>query len=94
MLDDSYRKAGKLDCEVFGSNVSPYETGIINGIAQLLLPSLHTNDTSPRGVRAELYELNVYSGTDGSSKHTLTRRGAKSSSGVWSSVCPSSTEVS
>lgn len=75
VLDASYRKAGKLDTNAFDTNFSPYETGIIDSITQLLLPSLCGHGDYKRSVRAELYKLNVYSGPDGKFKaHVDTPR--------------------
>lgn len=59
VLDPSYRKAVKLDTDDFVSSFSPYDYGIIDEVAQLLLPSMHISDLHLRGVRAELYKLNV-----------------------------------
>lgn len=75
VLDEGYRKAGKMDSEAFDTNFSPYETGIVDQIAQLLLPNLRANESLERSVRAELYKLNVYSGPDGRfKKHVDTPR--------------------
>jgi hypothetical protein len=58
VLDESYRKAAKMDPSQFSSTFNPYELGIVDAVAQALLPSLrHSKQT--RGVRAELYKLNV-----------------------------------
>lgn len=40
ILDEKYRKAGKLDCSQFATSFCPYETGIIDVITQLLVPQL------------------------------------------------------
>lgn len=58
VLDESYRKASKLDPSQFSTSFNPYELGIIDTVAQALLPSTKAADTY-RGVRAELYKLNV-----------------------------------
>jgi hypothetical protein len=72
VLDESYRRATKLDTTDFVTDFSPYEAGIINIIAQLLLPG--TGDTRC-GIRAELYKLNAYSGPYGHFKsHVDTPR--------------------
>lgn len=56
VLDDTYRKATKLERTAFSVDFCPYEAGIIDMIAQLLLPgTMH----AAGGVRAELYNLNV-----------------------------------
>ncbi|KAF1934873.1 hypothetical protein EJ02DRAFT_159074 [Clathrospora elynae] len=56
-IDESYRKASKLDTSAFSTNFCPYEAGIIDVIGQALLPQ-HSNQF--HGIRAELYKLNVY----------------------------------
>ena len=56
VLDESYRKAIKLDRSAFSIDFCPYETGIIDTVAQLLLPNAGVVN---KGVRAELYKLNV-----------------------------------
>lgn len=58
VLDESYRKASKLDPSQFSTTFNPYELGIIDTVAQALLPSTNAAD-SYRAVRAELYKLNV-----------------------------------
>ncbi|KAF2499038.1 hypothetical protein BU16DRAFT_503041 [Lophium mytilinum] len=76
IYDETYRKATKLDTTAFSSTFNPYEVGIIDAIAQVLLPSLPGGDIF-RGVRAELYKLNVYSGPSGKFKaHVDTPRGS------------------
>ncbi|KAK5629470.1 hypothetical protein RRF57_005185 [Xylaria bambusicola] len=66
VYDESYRKASKLDTSRFSSSFNPYELGIVDAVAQLLLPNLKENRPKwKRGVRAELYKLNVYSGPSG-----------------------------
>ncbi|POS73066.1 hypothetical protein DHEL01_v208545 [Diaporthe helianthi] len=57
VFDETYRKALKMDTDKFASTFNPYECGIIDGIAQALLPSNPDFDLR-RGVRAELYKLN------------------------------------
>lgn len=58
VLDESYRKAKKMDPTQFSSSFNPYELGIVDTIAQTLLPTLrHAQQT--RSVKAELYKLNV-----------------------------------
>lgn len=58
VFDETYRKAFKMDTDKFASTFNPYECGIIDSIAQVLLPSTPESDLR-RGVRAELYKLNV-----------------------------------
>lgn len=58
VLDPSYRNAVKMEPSDFCTNFSPYELGIVDTIAQILLPSAINSDRH-RAVRAELYKLNV-----------------------------------
>lgn len=58
VFDDSYRKAIKMDTSAFSVTFCPYETGIIDTIAQVLLPNSRSG-LGTKGVRAELYKLNV-----------------------------------
>ena len=58
IYDETYRKASKLDASAFSSTLNPYELGIIDAIAQILLPSVK-DANNMRGIRAELYKLNV-----------------------------------
>lgn len=53
VLDETYRKAGKLDPAKFSTSFSPHEHGLMDTISQALV------HTSYRGLRAELYNLNV-----------------------------------
>ncbi|KAK7931209.1 hypothetical protein PG985_001921 [Apiospora marii] len=74
VYDESYRRAGKMDPTAFCTTFDPYSTGIIDTVAQVLLPSVYDSVTH-RGVRAELYKLNVYSGPSGKFKpHVDTPR--------------------
>ena len=63
ILDESYRKATKLDASAFSTNFHPHDCGIIESIQQILLPSTipggQTIGIGPQGARAELYNLNV-----------------------------------
>ena len=56
VIDESYRKASKLNPTAFSTNFCPYSSGIIDTIGQALLPLPHN---SSQGIRAELYKLNV-----------------------------------
>ena len=58
VLDETYRKAGKLDEDAFCTNFCPSDAGILDVIAQVLLPTV-AEDSQLRRVRAELYKLNV-----------------------------------
>ncbi|KAI1384813.1 uncharacterized protein F4822DRAFT_374042 [Hypoxylon trugodes] len=64
ILDNNYRKATKLDCSAFSTDFCPYTLGIIDTIAQVLLPNAADRE-SRTGVRAELYKLNFYSAPSG-----------------------------
>ncbi|KAI2617786.1 hypothetical protein GGR54DRAFT_196978 [Hypoxylon sp. NC1633] len=64
VYDESYRKASKLEPSQFSINFSPYECGIIDAVAQILLPGCRA-PKGHRAVRAELYKLNVYAGPSG-----------------------------
>ncbi|KAF2275872.1 uncharacterized protein EI97DRAFT_474463 [Westerdykella ornata] len=62
--DESYRKAAKMDRSAFCVDFCPYEVGIIDTIAQVLLPNAASN-IATHGVKAELYKLNIYSALSG-----------------------------
>ncbi|KAK3667971.1 hypothetical protein LTR22_001038 [Elasticomyces elasticus] len=75
VFDETYRKARKLDTSQFATTFCPYANGIIDVVAQMLLPSIAGHQ---RGVKAELYKLNVYSGPSGKFKsHVDTPRSEK-----------------
>lgn len=57
-FDETYRKAQKLGADDFCATFSPYETGIVDVVSQVLLPSIQTAEDS-RSIRAELYNMNV-----------------------------------
>jgi hypothetical protein len=66
VLDQSYRRAVKLDSDQFCTSFSPHDFGIMDAIAQTLLPevarvasSTQTEFQEHLGVVAELYKLNV-----------------------------------
>ncbi|KAF4341782.1 hypothetical protein FBEOM_4293 [Fusarium beomiforme] len=74
VLDEEYRKAGKMDTEDFCTNFNPYEHGIVDTINQVLAQASQS-DARGLGVKAELYKLNVYSGPSGKFKpHVDTPR--------------------
>lgn len=74
VLDEDYRKAGKLDHDDFATSFCPYEAGIIDVVAQLLLPQT-SQEKHMRSIRAELYKLNIYSAPSGKFKaHVDTPR--------------------
>ncbi|KAI0386945.1 hypothetical protein F5Y04DRAFT_74033 [Hypomontagnella monticulosa] len=64
VYDENYRKATKLDCSDFSTSFCPYSLGIIDTIAQVLLPN-SSSENFRTGVRAELYKLNFYSAPSG-----------------------------
>ena len=66
VLDESYRKAVKLDNNQFCTSFNPHEVGIIDAIAQSILPAIakpfsdrESKHEEHLGVIAELYKLNV-----------------------------------
>ncbi|KAF9771336.1 hypothetical protein IL306_011033 [Fusarium sp. DS 682] len=74
VLDEEYRKAGKMDTQDFCTNFNPYEHGIVDTINQVLAQASQS-DARGLGVKAELYKLNVYSGPSGKFKpHVDTPR--------------------
>ncbi|RFU25895.1 hypothetical protein B7463_g10442, partial [Scytalidium lignicola] len=74
VFDEAYRKASKLDASKFSSDLCPYELGVVDTVAELLMPSAYIAGGS-RGVVAELYKLNVYSAPTGHFKpHVDTPR--------------------
>jgi hypothetical protein len=56
VLDESYRKAGKMDSECFSSTLDLFHTDLIKIIRDYLLEGLE----STTGIKAELYKLNTY----------------------------------
>lgn len=83
VLDERIRKAGKLEASEFSTSFNPYDYGIVDAVAQALLPGIARPDfqgenKSPEhwGVVAELYKLNVYSApADKFKPHVDTPRG-------------------
>lgn len=87
VLDESYRKASKLDPSHFACTFSPHELGIIDEVARILIPAFEEKAESKNKtfrephiervskMRAELYKLNVYAGPSGHFKaHVDTPR--------------------
>jgi hypothetical protein len=67
VLDETYRKAEKLDRANFSVDFHPHDYGILDAIAQTLLPSIYPLGKKEGreehwGVKAELYKLNVGEG--------------------------------
>lgn len=58
VLDESYRKAGKMDVNDFCTNFNPYEHGIMDTVNQALAQNNPASERH-RGVKAEMYNLNV-----------------------------------
>jgi hypothetical protein len=56
VLDESYRKAGKMDSECFASTLDLVRTDLVNIIRDCLLEGTR----STKNIKAELYKLNVY----------------------------------
>lgn len=90
VLDESYRKASKLDPARFACTFNPHELGIIDDVSRILLPGFLDQAESknkafcePRlertgAIRAELYKLNIYAGPSGRFKaHVDTPRSAE-----------------
>ena len=85
VLDESYRKATKVDSSQFSSNFHPHDHGILDAISQTLLPTVteltppdKTHHSENWGLLAELYKLNIYSAPSGRFKaHVDTPRGPR-----------------
>ena len=57
MLDETYRKAVKMDSGCFASMLDPFHTDLIKIVRGYLLEG----SKSTTGIKAELYKLNIYS---------------------------------
>ncbi|KIJ19142.1 hypothetical protein PAXINDRAFT_128457, partial [Paxillus involutus ATCC 200175] len=68
ILDETYRKAGKMDLTAFSAPFDPRSLGIHDQISQGLF-------TRERGVEMELYKLNIYGKGDFFKPHKDTPRG-------------------
>lgn len=83
VLDETYRKATKLDDDQFSSSFHPHDCGIVDAIAQSLLPLVFDTDSESQPIQsgvvtARLYKLNVYSAPLGKFKtHVDTPRGPR-----------------
>lgn len=55
-MDETYRKAGKMDTTSFATSIVPERTGLIDAIRNQLLDG--SDGTRP--ISLELYKLNVY----------------------------------
>ncbi|KDQ10392.1 hypothetical protein BOTBODRAFT_115948 [Botryobasidium botryosum FD-172 SS1] len=69
VLDETYRKAGKLDADHFAWNFQAF--GLVDHIKKVLFAM----DSKPREIRAELYKLNVYGPGSFFKSHKDTPRG-------------------
>ncbi|KAF8971147.1 hypothetical protein BDZ97DRAFT_1651431, partial [Flammula alnicola] len=56
VLDESYRKAGKMDVKNFATQFSPVSSGIVQNIRESLLQGQNADEE----IKVELYKLNVY----------------------------------
>ena len=56
VLDESHRKAGKMDSECFTPVLDLFQTDLMKIICNYLLEGTQ----STKGMKAELYKLNVY----------------------------------
>jgi hypothetical protein len=56
VLDESYRKAGKMDVADFTTNFVIEDSGLMDVIRSELLEGHESN----KAIKAELYKLNVY----------------------------------
>jgi hypothetical protein len=77
VLDETYRKAGKMDRTHFAARLEEEVPKILNAIR----PVLFTDGEEKTNIRAELYKLNVYGlylsfcVTHPMANHVLSRRG-------------------
>ncbi|KAF7288952.1 Fe2OG dioxygenase domain-containing protein [Mycena indigotica] len=58
ILDESYRKAGKLDCADFAASLDVGTLRLVEAISPDLLDG--RDDVEDKNIKAELYKLNVY----------------------------------
>ncbi len=56
VLDDTYRKAGKLNAEDFATKLDVVKAGLVDAVRYNLFEGVQSKNI----VRAELYKLNVY----------------------------------
>lgn len=56
VLDESYRKARKLDCSEFACHFDAQGSGLVQAACEEIL----VGEESTRSIKAELYKLNVY----------------------------------
>jgi hypothetical protein len=58
VLDETYRKAGKMDLTKFAARLDVVASGLVDAISPDILQGQDTH--GDKAVRAELYKLNVY----------------------------------
>ncbi|KAJ7446577.1 hypothetical protein FB451DRAFT_1055059, partial [Mycena latifolia] len=73
VLDESYRKAGKMDLTKFSARLDVVTSGLLNAIGPDILDG--QNATSEKVLRAEMYKLNVYGPGSFFKAHKDTPRG-------------------
>ncbi|KAJ5593578.1 hypothetical protein N7537_010482 [Penicillium hordei] len=74
LIDEGYRQASTLDIQKFSSDYSPYDNRVMEKVSQALA-FRGVADNSHRGLRAELYKMNIYSAPSGMFKaHVDTPR--------------------
>ncbi len=56
VLDESYRKSGKLDIDSFMLGFDAERTGLLDAVRMALFPGREET----RSINAELYKLNIY----------------------------------
>ncbi|KAJ3502275.1 hypothetical protein NLJ89_g8962 [Agrocybe chaxingu] len=56
VFDETYRKAGKMGAADFAAQFHPSACGVVDAIRDTMLPAQDTD----RGVKVEMYKLNVY----------------------------------
>ncbi|KZV90438.1 hypothetical protein EXIGLDRAFT_616972, partial [Exidia glandulosa HHB12029] len=71
VLDESYRRAGKLDKTDFALNLDVVSTGLLHAVHNALFGW----EDQPRNIKAELYKLNVYGPGSFFKAHKDTPRG-------------------
>ncbi|KAJ7654028.1 hypothetical protein DFH06DRAFT_1093051 [Mycena polygramma] len=73
VLDETYRKAGKMDLDKFAARLDAVGSGLIDAISPDLLQGQDTD--GEKALRAELYKLNVYGPGSFFKAHKDTPRG-------------------
>ena len=97
VLDETYRKAGKLDKSQFSVDFDPHDYGVVDAIAQTLLPGIgkmlrECNQRSGEisehwgGVLSCISSMSILL-PQAYSTNTFLRRGAPRSLAVWLFAC-------